>query len=345
MQFVDRMTRKRKLDRLIEQWIEYRDMVSRYGGQSGVAPEQEKVFLSLKATIAGLLPILQDSQPGAPNTEAQSNVRGMTDLMNVQLSLAGVSPGDDFLNRWHAHYLYLNKHKGQREHAPAAYRHHGGGVIPGAPASMPGDSYYKGGFARRYIRPLFDNWFTKFVVRMAVVAGLVLLVAKVLNVDLNQVPGAAQRTWSSWWAPAEPTTSGPVGTGRRAVDSARSSTVTHQDRIDQTVQGSTGTGAATGGGAGPIAARPGGGVRQDRAVRINQPRPQERFSVDGTDVFVPPSTPAIVPKAKGFFGGLIPRPVKDLFSPVTERYGVEVTVAMVGIGLLLVAYMLFGRAR
>jgi hypothetical protein len=344
MQFMDRMTRRRKLDRLIEQWIEYRDMVSRHGGQSSVSPEQEKLFLTLKATISGLLPILQDGQPGAPNTEAQTNARGMTDLMNLQLSLSGVSPGDDFLNRWHAHYLYLNKYKGQREHAPAAFQHRSG-AIPGAPASMPGDSYYKGGFARRYIRPLFDNWFTKFVVRLAVVAGLVLLVAKVLNVDLTQVPGAAQRTWSEWWAPAEPTAQGPVSTGRKAVDSARGSTVTHQDRIDETVQGSTGTGAATGGGAGPIAAKPAGGVRQERAVRINQPRPQERFSVDGTDVFVPPSTPAIVPKAKGFFGGLIPRPLKEFFNPVTQRYGVEVTVAMVGIGLLLVAYMLFGRAR
>ena len=141
MQFFDRMSRTRKLDRLIEQWIEYRDTVSRLGGQPGATPDQERLFLELKASLAGLMPMLQDSlSQGGLNTEAQSNVRGMTVLMNGQVSLSGHTPGDDFLNRWHTHYLYLNKYKGMAQNSRPARGMSGGAAPANHTVSAEGNS-------------------------------------------------------------------------------------------------------------------------------------------------------------------------------------------------------------
>jgi hypothetical protein len=356
MQFVDRMSRNRKLDRLIEQWIEYRDTVSRLGGQAGATPEQERQFLSLKASIAAALPSIADSHAqGSINTEAQANVRGMTDLMNSQLSLAGHLPGDDFLNRWHTHYLYLNRFKGMAQQARPAM----GRAGMAAPASMPGDGYYKGSFSHRYIRPIFNNWLTRFVVRLAVVAGLVILVARVLNMDLNQAPQWGKQVANDWWGPGNAsstgtssnttggrTPAGPLNAPHDTRTSVNKSTRTHQDAIDSAVRGAD-LADGSGGGAGPIAARKPGQkpVSGDRTVTINSGPRSTKYSPDGSNVFQPPATPGVVNDAKAVASRLVPRPVKEVFAPVTQRYGVEVTVAMVGIGLLLVAYMIFGRAR
>ena len=345
MQFVDRMSRNRKLDRLIEQWVEYRDTVSRLGGQAGATPEQERQFLTLKASISEYLPMLQDGQSqGSVNTEAQANVRGMTDLMNGQLSLSGHTPGDDFLNRWHTHYLYLNKYKGMAHTARPA-RTLGGSS---APASMPGDAYYRGGFAHRFIRPIFNNWLTRFVVRLAVVAGLIILVAKVLNVDLRQAPQWGQQVAHDWWGPGSGTptgaTGGPLNAPKTATNSAGKSTRTHQDAMDSAVKGAE-TADGSGGGSGPIAAKKPGAVTSNRTFTINGGPRNARYSPDGSDIFTPPPTPGIVTDAGATVNRLIPRPIKEFLSPVTQKYGVEVTVAMIGIGLLLLAYMIFGRAR
>ncbi|HEX7879073.1 MAG TPA: hypothetical protein VF720_06665 [Candidatus Eisenbacteria bacterium] len=357
MQFVDRMSRNRKLDRLIENWIEYRDTVSRLGGQAGATPEQERQFLELKASIAASLPFIAESNgSGSLNTEAQANVRGMTDLMNSQLSLASHLPGDDFLNRWHTHYLYLNRFKGMAQSARPMHRAGGGA----APASMPGDNYYKGDFGRRYIRPIFNNWLTRFVVRLAVVAGLIILVAKVLNVDLNRAPEWGKQVASDWWGPGSGNSTssstnttggrapaGPLNAPKDTRASVNKSTRTHQDAMDSAIEGAE-RADGSGGGAGPVAAvKPGQGkpVSGNRTVTINSGPRNTKYSPDGSNVFQPPATPGVVNDAKVVANRLVPRPVKDFFQPVTSRYGVEVTVAMVGIGLLLVAYMIFGRAR
>jgi hypothetical protein len=359
MQFVDRMSRNRKLDRLIENWIEYRDTVSRLGGQAGATPEQERQFLELKASIAGSLPFIAESNTsGSLNTEAQANVRGMTDLMNSQLSLASHLPGDDFLNRWHTHYLYLNRFKGMAQTARPMHRaaggrrsgqHAGGWLLQGRTS------------ARRYIRPIFNNWLTRFVVRLAVVAGLVILVAKVLNIDLNQAPQWGKQVASDWWGPGSAnSTSSSSNTGGRAPASpvnaprdtrasVNKSTRTHQDAMDSAIEGAE-RADGSGGGSGPIeAVKPGQKgskpVSGDRTVTINSGPRTTKYSVDGSDTFRPPATPGVVNDAKVVANRLVPRPVKEFFQPVTSRYGVEVTVAMVGIGLLLVAYMIFGRAR
>ncbi|MDZ4804062.1 MAG: hypothetical protein SGI90_04255 [Candidatus Eisenbacteria bacterium] len=335
------MSRNRKLDRLIEQWVEYRDTVSRLGGQAGVTPEQERQFLTLKASLSGFLPMLQEGvNQGSLNTEAQANVRGMTDLMNGQLSLSGYTPGDDFLNRWHTHYLYLNKYKGISQNARPAR----GMAGSTAPSSMPGDHYYRGGFAHRYIRPIFNNWLTRFVVRMAVVAGIVILVAKVLNVDLRQAPEWGRQVSNDWWGPGDGTpagtSGGPLNAPKTTTNSVGKSTRTHQDAMDSAIQGKAG-------GSGPIAARKPGTrpITSDRSIRINAGERSGKYSPDGSDVFTPPQTPGVINDAGAAINRLIPRPVKNFLSPVTQKYGVEVTVAMVGIGLLLLAYMIFGRAR
>jgi len=345
MQFLDRMSRNRKLDRFMEQWIEYRDTVSRLGGQAGVTPEQERQFLALKASLSESLPSLQDSHnQGSLNTEAQANVRGMTDLMNGQISLGGVTPGDDFLNRWHTHYLYLNKYKGMAQSTRSA-RSVGGSA---APSSMPGDGFYKGGFTHRYIRPIFNNWLTRFVVRLAVVAGLIILVAKVLNVDLRQAPQWGQQVAHDWWGPGSTTPSGtaggPLNAPKTTTNAVGKSTRTHQDAMDSAVNGAE-KADGSGGGSGPIAAKKPGTVTGNRAITINGGDRNAKYSPDGSDIFKPPQTPGVITDTGAAINRLIPRPVKEFLSPVTQKYGVEVTVAMVGIGLLLLAYMIFGRAR
>lgn len=347
MQFLDRMSRNRKLDRLMEQWVEYRDTVSRLGGQVGATPEQENQFLALKASLSALLPMLQESvNQGSLNTEAQANVRGMTDLMNNQISLSGVTPGDDFLNRWHTHYLYLNKYKGMTQNARPG-RGMGGSA---APSSMPGSDFYRGGFVHRYIRPIFNNWLTRFVVRLAVVAGLIILVAKVLNVDLRQAPEWGRQVANSWWGPGNGTpvgaNGGPLNAPKNSTNAVGKSTRTHQNAMDSAVQGAE-KADGSGGGSGPIAAKKPGAkpITGDRTIRINGGERNTKYTPDGSDTFTPPQTPGVITDAGSAINRLIPRPVKEFLGPVTQKYGVEVTVAMVGIGLLLLAYMIFGRAR
>ena len=330
MSFIDQLSRRRGLNRLIDQWVEYRDMVSRWSGQEGIPPEAERTFLELKASIAARLPLLQDGQgPGSISSEAQSQAKGMVELMNGQLALVGEGPASDFLNRWHAHYLYLHRFKGQDRH-PARPRH-----VSGAPASMPGDNYYRGSWLYRTLRGLFDNWFTRFVVRLAVVAGLVILVARVLDIDLRHAPEWGRRVAAEWWGPAQPTSgggpTGAVGQTRQAVGNA---TRAAEQKVEAGMRAAEGKAAE----------KPPAGTGRN-VVTINGGQPQVKHSVNGTGVFQPPPTPAVIPKARAFFSQFVPRPVREFFHPVSERYGVELTVAMIGIAMLLIAYMIFGRAR
>lgn len=300
MSFLDRMARRRRLDRLIEQWVEYRDTVTRWAGPADPPPEVERKFLELKAMIAaGLAPLHGPAVPGPAGGEAASHARGMTELMNGQPTLSHGSPGDDFLNRWHAHYLYLHRF---REQAPSAT---GPLAASRAPASMPVASGAGGRTSSRVIRGLFDNWLTRFLVRAAIVAGLVVLVAQVLHVDLRRLPEWGRRVAAGWESSAPATT---------AVKPAGRPT------------------------APPAAAG-------DRTIRINAARPAGKHSVDDSGIFQPPPAPEFVPKVKRLLQKAIPGPLRDFLRPVSQRYGVELTVAMFGILMLLLAYMIFGRVR
>jgi hypothetical protein len=185
MGLMARLIQRRRLGELIAAWVEYRDVVTSLAGRGKATPEQEKRFLDLKASISSRLPILTAAiPPGSAGQEVQNQVRGMTELLNRHLNLEGGGPapgdeGDDFLSRWHMHFLYLNQFKGQQKEARPPRR-----MV--APPSLP--PAYSGHGFRRFLGRIFDNWLVRFVVRVAIVAAVVIIGARVLHLDLRQAP-------------------------------------------------------------------------------------------------------------------------------------------------------------
>src|SRR5512140_318180 len=123
MPFVNDMMRRRRLNELIASWVEYRDMISRHAGQGPTAPEQEKHYLDLQASIAERLPILQEFAAGhgqgSLNQDVQSQIRGITEFMNHHQDLSGNGSFDDagrqaFMTRWHSYFLFMNRFKGMQ---------------------------------------------------------------------------------------------------------------------------------------------------------------------------------------------------------------------------------------
>jgi hypothetical protein len=324
MTIMGRLVQRKKLDGLIASWVQYRDMVTRHTGDSSATPEEERQFLELKGLISSLLPLLVKTvSPGGLHQEVENQVRGMTDLMNRSLTLGGdgsTRPADwnEFLARWHTHYLYLNRFKGQeRERGPRP-------KAPRAPVSgTPAADVH------RTVRGLFDNWLTKFVVKVAVLFAMVVLGAKILNVDLSKAPEWGKSVARDWWGP-ERDLSAKTGPGGASPAAG-------------TTQAGTNARSPAGG---STPAKENATAGQDRTIRIGGSPRSTPYSVDGQETVAAPPLPKAFGKLKEALKRVVPRPLKEGFlQPLYSQYGVEATVAMVGILLLLVAYMVFGRAR
>lgn len=108
---------RRKLARLVRDWTELRQLWERYLGAEEVPDLEESRFLKLKADISSRLPLLETAVPSGFAQEASKHHRGMTDLLGALITLR--SPRavtererEQFLSRWHAHFLFLNELKG-----------------------------------------------------------------------------------------------------------------------------------------------------------------------------------------------------------------------------------------
>lgn len=337
MSFITRLVQRRKMNELIAAWVEFRDVVTSLAGQGKATPEQEKRFLDLKASISSRLPILTlDGSTIGPGQEAQNQVRGMTELLNRYLTLGAGGPvpgdeGDDFLSRWHMHFLYLNQFKGRQREARAPRR-------TLAPPSIPPGSAGQG--FRRVVGRIFDNWLVRFVVQVAILAAVVVIGARLLNIDLKRAPEWGRRVASEWWGKGSDTALQPG-----APQPGESGGGPHGTAAGGAPTAQPGSAAASKtAGAGPAASGK-GGATQDRTIRINDHTARPKYSVDGSGEFTPPAAPAKIRGGIDKLGSLIPRPVREFFSPVVERWGPEATVAMVGLALLLIGYLIFGRAR
>ena len=131
---------KAKLNRVIRNWVAYRDVVLNWLGSREVSPEQEEHFLALKARIAKQLPWLTSVIPPSVGPEAQRNLAMMTDLLNRFRSLkietvSGQRVREEFDRDWHESFIFLNKLTGvrlaERPAMPQMRR------FKGAPSGMP----------------------------------------------------------------------------------------------------------------------------------------------------------------------------------------------------------------
>jgi hypothetical protein len=331
MALMTNMMRKRKLNELIASWVEYRDTIARHAGQGEATPEQERRFLELKATIAARLPLLNEFSTGhgTVNQELAANVRGMTDLMNRYLTLNSNGAFDEkareeFMSKWHSHFLFMNRFKELPGHAPQQRSRL-------TPAPVSGSSPYSTWGGRRLVSGIFDNWVTRFAVRAAVVIILVVIAARLTNFDFANAGDSAKRIYNEWWGPSSPP--------QVAAAITKNATKTHAGTIDQSVNASS---------TGQVPAEKATTTKKKAGnVVMIGPGSENRgkHSVDGTGAFKAPEGPNPLHKAVAFIRDITPRPLREFMSPVTQQWGVEATIAFVGVGLLLVAYMLFGRAR
>jgi hypothetical protein len=108
---------KAKLNKLIDQWTEYRRMVLARLGVENLKPSEERKFLNLKGKIAESLAWLPSHLGFEDAQEAQNYVRAISSLLNRYPSLYAQAPvvGEhraEFEREWHSHFLFLNRLKG-----------------------------------------------------------------------------------------------------------------------------------------------------------------------------------------------------------------------------------------
>lgn len=110
---------KKRIQKLIQSWQEYRQVVTAaHAGDRNAAGDEER-FLQLKADIASQLQSLTAVLPPNAAVEANSHFAGITRLFQNQLTLQSSADGpewnqEQFDRTWQDHYLYLNKLKSMR---------------------------------------------------------------------------------------------------------------------------------------------------------------------------------------------------------------------------------------
>lgn len=160
-----------KLNRLIDDWQFFRDMVLRPNMPGEITPMDEQDFLKLKARVAAQLPMLHDAAPRSMAQESNENLQLMTDLLKryEKLDVEELKVEEEkekFEQWWHQSYVFLNKLKGAdlaADRQPAKKR----------PAAVP-TGLRNGTATRRQVR---GAWLLRFVVRL----GLVVLAIYILG--------------------------------------------------------------------------------------------------------------------------------------------------------------------
>lgn len=108
---------RNRLEKIIGQWTEYRQMVLMRMGADDLKPPEERKFLKLKGKLVEELAGTSDQLGFDTAHEAQAHVRAIANLLNRFPSLYADTPLDgetrgDFEREWHSHFLFLNKLKG-----------------------------------------------------------------------------------------------------------------------------------------------------------------------------------------------------------------------------------------
>jgi hypothetical protein len=198
-----------KLRQLIQAWKEYRDLLLRWEGSKDVPAEAEQHFLSLKARIASLLPLLVTQVPAGMVPEASKHMELMTDLLNRHRTLHFENPPGPkwrelFEQSWHMHFIFLNKLKGVK---PGTARRPSAMRPAGVPTGLPRVHRVRG--------PLPGVGLLRFVVKLGLFALVVYLLGRAFGLRWEEgqhltvqapasvsaaghnVAGGAQTVWQS----------------------------------------------------------------------------------------------------------------------------------------------------
>lgn len=176
---------KSRLDRLIREWVEYRNLVSSRHGAADVSAEEENRFLALKGKIVEDLAGVTHDGAGAGMQELLAHQRSLGEFMNRYPTLAvEAAPSErereEFEREWHRLFLFLNRLKGMPGRRAAK--------APGPavrPVSIPAPR-----FGPRV--PLL-GWLFKFVVRLALLLAAAWVVMRYFpweRVGLRPQPGS-----------------------------------------------------------------------------------------------------------------------------------------------------------
>ncbi len=188
---------KRRLDKLIDQWVAYRNHVLTRMGASDVSPLEERRFLELKGKIAESLAGVAAGVPVGGNHDLGGHQRSMGDFLNRYTSLQAHDPPgererEEFEREWHRHFLFLHRLKGLQPPRPSAAQ---AKLRPVTPAPPMGSRRRGGG-----------GWFLRFAVRVVFLAAVVLVVVAFVPWDRltggrrfssGSLGGAAGDVWSA----------------------------------------------------------------------------------------------------------------------------------------------------
>ncbi len=189
---------KSRLDRLIREWVEYRNLVANRHGAPDVSPEEENRFLALKGKIAEDITAVVHSGGGAGLQEMLSHQRSLGEFMTRYPTLSAPNVKSDrereeFEREWHRLFLFLNKLKGmpvRKEARPSA--------VAAKPVNMP--------TLRFGPRFPFLGWLFRFVVRLAVLVAAAWVVVRYFpwervglkpNAGAGSLPGSVGEAWST----------------------------------------------------------------------------------------------------------------------------------------------------
>ncbi len=179
---------KSRLDRLIREWVEYRNLMTTRHGLGAVSPEEENRFLALKGRIAEDLSVVAHHGGGGVQ-EMLAHQRSLNEFMNRYPTLAAdAAPPErereEFDREWHRLFLFMNRLKGmpsRKESRPPAA--HVKPVEVSAPRFGP--------------RVPFLGWFLRFAVRLGVLVAAAWVVVRYFpweRVGLKPQAGAGDLT-------------------------------------------------------------------------------------------------------------------------------------------------------
>jgi hypothetical protein len=181
--------RKNRLQTLIRQWVEYRDTVLAHLGDETATQEQEQRFLELKGGIARTLTEVVDEFPPGHLRQASLNQKGILDFIAQYPTLRTGKPLTDeqkdmFERAWQRHYLTMNQMAAVGG-APDGKKKASGGMQAPIPAGG-------GGHRGRGMGRIFDHWFVRVVVIVAVLTGALWVLAATLPWErMNGTPSVA----------------------------------------------------------------------------------------------------------------------------------------------------------